>query len=255
MPKDHPVFSVANRKFNVIILAAGLGTRLRPETDFIPKPLIELGGQRAVDFLIRKYQHVADRIVIATAYCADLMENYCQGKYLSTNLVFSREDVSRLAGPGTSLLYALDCVSSRLPTIVTFCDYLLEDQFSVEQDAICVFRPVVPEAVLDSYKTVAVVDNGCAVDLRLNTDLARNHENGFTGILVCHQTMLLKALAYSAAAEREAEHLDYAMDLVKPYLTRVRARALPVSRVFEFGTEESLRATRAYLDGTCRISG
>ena len=203
MPKDHPVFSIANQKFNVIILAAGLGARLRPETDFIPKPLVELGGQRAVDFLIRKYQHLADTIVIATSYCADLMENYCRGKYHSMNIVFSREDVTRLGGPGTSLLFALDCISSRLPTLVTFCDYLLEDQFSVEQDAICVCRPGVAEAVLDSYKTVADVNEGRAVDLRLNTDPARIHENGFTGIMVCHQTMLLKAIAYSAAEASE----------------------------------------------------
>jgi NDP-sugar pyrophosphorylase family protein len=255
MPKDFPVFSVANQKFNVIILAAGLGTRLRPETDFIPKPLVELAGQRAIDFLIRKYQHVADRIVIATAHCADLMENYCRGKYPSMNLAFSREEVSRLCGPGTSLLYALDCVSTRLPTIVTFCDYLLEDQFSIEQDAVCVCRPEVPEAILDSYKTVAVVEDRRAVDLRANPDIARTHEHGFTGVVVCHQTMLLKALAYSRAVERGAEKLDYAMDIVKPYLARVPCWALPVSRIFEFGTEESLRGTRAYLDGTGRISG
>jgi NDP-sugar pyrophosphorylase family protein len=254
MPKDHCVFSVANHKFNIIVLAAGVGTRLRPETDFIPKPLVELGGQRAIDFLVRKYQHVADRMVIATAYCADLMENYCRGKYPSMTLLFSREEVSKLAGPGTSLLYALDCVSTRLPTIVTFCDYLLEDQFSIEKDAVCLCNPEVPEAVLDSYKTVAVVEDGRAIDLNPNADIARIRKNGFTGVFICHQTMVLKALAYSRAAERGADKLDYATDIVRPYLARFPTRALPVSRIFEFGTEESLRATRAYIDGTCRVS-
>src|SRR5258708_7226531 len=127
MIKDAPLFSISNSKFNVIVLAAGLGSRLRPETDYVPKPLLELGGVRAIDYTIRKYQYIADRIIIAVGYCADLLENYCRGRFSSLNLQFSYEKVSDLRGPGTSVIYALDTASCKLPTIVTFCDYLVED--------------------------------------------------------------------------------------------------------------------------------
>jgi hypothetical protein len=43
--------------------------------------------------------------------------------------------------------------------------------------------------------------------------------------------------------------LDYALDVIRNYIKAVRTVAIPVSRMFEFGTDESLARTRAYLNG------
>ena len=107
MYRVSPLFSIKNQKFNVIILASGLGTSLKLETDFIPKALVELGQLRAIDYLIAKYQYLADRIIITVGYSKDLLRNYVKGKYSSLNLQFSHEEVSELRGPGKSLMYAL----------------------------------------------------------------------------------------------------------------------------------------------------
>ncbi len=249
MFKDAPLFSLSNQKFNVVILAAGLGTRLRPETDFIPKALVDLGGARAIDHIFRKYRYVTERLILAVSYCADLLENYVSGRYASLNVLFSREDVSALRGPGLSLLYALDYASSKHPTLIVFCDYVIVDQFSVETDGLLICKPGAEHAVIDTYKTLAVVDEGVVTDLVVNSDRQQVKENGFTGIAVCHDTMLLKAIVYGIASENaHGIKLDYALDVIRRYVKQTRTLAIPVTQLFEFGTEETVRKTRGYMD-------
>lgn len=254
MFKTSPIFSVSNHRFNVILLAAGLGSRLRPATDFIPKALVEVGGSRAVDHLLRKYQYVADRFVLASGYCADLLENYVRGKYSAFDLEVSREDVETLAGPGKSMVLALDHAASLKPTIVTFCDYLIDDQFSVERDGIAVCQATGAESIVGSYRTVATVDEGVVTDLHLNR--GDSCLNGFTGIAVFHDTLRLKAIAYQAAAEKGLGNVHYALDIIRPYLQQVRTNALPIRRMYEFGTEDTLVRTREALgdSGALRVS-
>ncbi len=248
MYKVSPLFSIKNQKFNVIILASGLGTRLKPETDFIPKALIELGELRAIDYLMAKYQYLADRVIITLGYSADLLRNYVKGKYPSLNLQFSHEEVSELRGPGKSLVYASDYTDSRLPTLITFCDYIIEDQFSVDYDAIGVCKPI-KDYVYGTYKSLAVVEDGVAIDLVENNDLENVKDNGFTGITICHNTMLLKSIVYSAAKSKTGlEDIDYGC-IIRCYLKKVRTLAFPLSKMFEFGTEDTLIKTRRYIDG------
>jgi NDP-sugar pyrophosphorylase family protein len=249
MLMDAPLFSVTNQKYNVIILAAGLGRRLQPETDFIPKALVNLGQARAIDYSIRKFQYLSERMIIAVGYCADLLENYVRGRYRDHNTFFSREEVSELRGPGVSLLFALDYASSRLPTIVTFCDFIIGDQFPVDMDAVVVCKPGNEDAVIDTYKTVAVVDEGVVCDIVPNADPQHILENGFTGTVVCHNSMLLKAIAYGQACHKSKPgDLDYTLDVIRDYIKTIRTIAAPVSHIFEFGTEESLARTRRYLN-------
>ena len=148
-----PSFSVSGKKFNVIILASGLGARLKPETDNIPKPLVELDAQgtKAIDYLIQKFQYVAGRLIITTAYCADLLEAYVKGKYSTMDPLFAR--VPELISPGASLIAGLDQAASDLPTIILFCDYIVEDYIPVDNDALCVTQipPLDSPYVVDQF--------------------------------------------------------------------------------------------------------
>ncbi len=57
---------------NAIILSAGRGERLRPLTDTTPKPLLNVGGQRLIEYLIRSLVSAGiDNIIINTAHLAD----------------------------------------------------------------------------------------------------------------------------------------------------------------------------------------
>jgi N-acetyl-alpha-D-muramate 1-phosphate uridylyltransferase len=54
-----------------MVLAAGLGTRLRPVTDTVPKPLVELNGRTLLDHAIDRLERAGvEYIVVNTHYLA-----------------------------------------------------------------------------------------------------------------------------------------------------------------------------------------
>lgn len=55
-----------------MVLAAGLGTRLRPVTDALPKPLVELNGRTLLDHAIDRLEAAGvEHVVVNTHYMAD----------------------------------------------------------------------------------------------------------------------------------------------------------------------------------------
>jgi NDP-mannose synthase len=61
----------------VIILAGGPGTRLRPFTTVLPKPLMPIADRPILDIVVRQLGHQGfDRITIASGYLAELLEAF-----------------------------------------------------------------------------------------------------------------------------------------------------------------------------------
>ena len=60
---------------DAIILAAGKGTRLRPHTLAVPKPLLPVQGRPILDWIIGALPPV-DRLVVVVNYLADQIEQY-----------------------------------------------------------------------------------------------------------------------------------------------------------------------------------
>jgi NDP-sugar pyrophosphorylase family protein len=60
-----------------VVLAGGLGTRLRPYTVVLPKPLVPIGDRPVLDIVVRQLRHAEfDQITIATGYLAELVEAF-----------------------------------------------------------------------------------------------------------------------------------------------------------------------------------
>lgn len=60
-----------------VIMAGGKGTRLRPYTMVLPKPLVPVGEYPIMEIVIRQLAHNGfDRIIIAVNHQADLIESY-----------------------------------------------------------------------------------------------------------------------------------------------------------------------------------
>lgn len=61
----------------VVILAGGLGTRLREETEFKPKPMVEVGGHPILWHIMKNFaQFGHTEFVIATGYKSEVIKDY-----------------------------------------------------------------------------------------------------------------------------------------------------------------------------------
>lgn len=60
-----------------ILLAGGLGTRLREETEFRPKPMVEVGGRPVLWHIMKHLSHHGiDDFIVATGYKSDMIKEY-----------------------------------------------------------------------------------------------------------------------------------------------------------------------------------
>ena len=64
-------------RMQVIILCGGLGTRLREETEFRPKPLVEIGGRPILWHIMKIYAHYGLReFVLCLGYRGQMIKEY-----------------------------------------------------------------------------------------------------------------------------------------------------------------------------------
>ena len=85
-----------------VILAGGLGTRLRPFTEVIPKPLLPIGEKSVLEIQIERFKKYGfDEIFLATNYKSDYIENFFgDGSRYGVKLEISKEDIPLgTAGP------------------------------------------------------------------------------------------------------------------------------------------------------------
>jgi NDP-mannose synthase len=79
---------------SAIILAGGLGSRLKPFTEVIPKPLLPVGEKAVLEIQIEHLKKYGfDHVFLATNYMADYIENFFgDGSRYGVHLAVSRED-------------------------------------------------------------------------------------------------------------------------------------------------------------------
>lgn len=85
-----------------MILAAGLGTRLRPLTDDRPKALVEISGHTLLEITLRRLQHFDIREVIVNVHhFADMVVDYLKkNDNFGMRIEISREEVLLDTGGG-----------------------------------------------------------------------------------------------------------------------------------------------------------
>jgi dTDP-glucose pyrophosphorylase/predicted transcriptional regulator len=116
-------------RFNlpVVIMAGGTGTRLRPLTYVIPKPMIPFGNKTFIEAIFEKFHfHGCDTFYISVNYKADLIEYYLNMQQLSYNLSFFKEEQPMGTAGSLSLLKG----KINETFFVSNCDILIDQDLS-----------------------------------------------------------------------------------------------------------------------------
>jgi D-glycero-alpha-D-manno-heptose 1-phosphate guanylyltransferase len=112
----------------VIILAGGLGSRLRESVHDRPKPMADISGRPFLEWQIDALiASGAQRVVLAIGYLGSMIESHFCNGYRGIEIVFSAEEEP--LGTGGAVLQALQSSVERTPFIVngdTFSPYDLD---------------------------------------------------------------------------------------------------------------------------------
>ncbi len=94
-----------------VILAGGKGTRLRPLTYSIPKPLLPIGRKPILEIIIERLrEHNVEEVILTVEYKAELIRSYFRdGNGLGVRILYHQENrFSGTAGPVKQVEHMLD---------------------------------------------------------------------------------------------------------------------------------------------------
>lgn len=108
-----------------MLLAAGLGTRMRPLTDEKPKPLIEVAGKALIDYALDRFLDAGvSRTIVNVHYRADQMEAHLKARAKSEIVISDEREL--LLETGGGLKNALPSLGDN-PIFCTNTDAILID--------------------------------------------------------------------------------------------------------------------------------
>lgn len=238
-----------------MILAAGLGTRLRPLTDHTPKALIDVGGMPIIERVARRLIEAgAHRLIVNTSYLAQQIEDYVRARAgFGVEAVFSREEPGPLE-TGGALRAAHSLFRAEAPFFLHNADLLtdlpLAEMYAAHADAgdplatVAVMdRPTKRRLLFDDGGLLGRVDESKGIEMRVREPRGEVRALPFAGVHV------ISPRIFELLTEESA------FSILDPYLRLAGAgeRILPF-RVdgctwLDIGRPEQLEAARRVVDG------
>lgn len=117
------------KQFNlpIVIMAGGLGSRLKPLTNVLPKPLIPIGDKTILEQIFQHFnRHGCYNFYISVNYKADLIEYYLKNQNLPYNIEYIKEDKPMGTAGSLSLLNG----KINETFFVSNCDIIIEQDYS-----------------------------------------------------------------------------------------------------------------------------
>ena len=97
---------IAREATPVLLMAGGLGTRLRPQTETVPKPMLEVGGKPILETIVEQFveQGFADILVSVNYRKEMIQDHFTDGSKWGARIRYVEEDAARGAAGALALL-------------------------------------------------------------------------------------------------------------------------------------------------------
>lgn len=115
-----------NINLPVVIMAGGKGTRLKPITNVIPKPLVPIGDKTILETILDQFEEIGcTKFYMSVNYKADIMRYYLGQLEHQYNIEFFQEDKPLGTIGSVSLLKG----KIATPFFVSNCDILIDQDY------------------------------------------------------------------------------------------------------------------------------
>ena len=117
----------------VIIPLAGKGTRLRPHTHTVPKPMLRVAGKPVMDYVlddVRKLGSV-DEVIYITGHLKETVERHVRATYGDMKSTF----IEQLVQDGTAGAVGLARDHVQAPVLIIFVDTIFDADMSVVRES------------------------------------------------------------------------------------------------------------------------
>lgn len=102
-----------------VIIAAGKGTRMRPLTDTIPKPLIKVCGKTILDHIVEALPSKIEELILVVGYKQEQIREYCGAEFHGHKVQYVEQE-NFSGGTGDALFCAKDLLKGKF--LVMYAD-------------------------------------------------------------------------------------------------------------------------------------
>jgi mannose-1-phosphate guanylyltransferase len=238
-----------------LVLAAGYGERLRPITDTIPKPLVEIGGRPLIHYPLLLLRHAGIRdVAVNVHHLADKIEAALgRGHTLGLAITYSPEPI--LLGTGGPLLALRDYFGDEPFLILngdTIMDLDLPAMIATHRKRSALATMVLREtASPEAYSQIEIDTNGQIRRMRLLIDRMHGRFDDYPDALPAELAAELRPLMYCGAMICEPGLLEMMpaeppFSLIADVLAPMVSQALPLFGYVHEGFFRTVDDLRAY---------